>query len=160
MSEIKAAAEAATHLAKQYRAVLDLVDVLNKVGDLDNYIASAQGAFDKAKEDLVTVQTSYKLAKAKLDNKQAEYEKLKQEIFTTLEVHSQNTNTIYAKAETDVKQIIADAYVQAQKIVDEATAKERASKERLAELNKQGLDAQYHLDALTADIANIKSKFQ
>ena len=66
MSDIKATAEAARNLAKQYQSVLAIQAVLDKIGDIENYIEGAAREREAIRVELVNLQASRDAAEIEL----------------------------------------------------------------------------------------------
>lgn len=155
MADLITAAEAIRRMAVQYKAIVEVADLLQEVGQLENAAKEARATYDAAQADLAKAKAD--LAKVKeqgkkaLDDHAAKAVKMGDEALATAE-------GIKHEAEVGAAEILKKAQDEAAALVAQAATEKARMSSELGGLQKSIVDAQTELAALLkAREAAIKS---
>lgn len=153
MSTAKQVGEAVKHLAKHYKAVIDMGEFLEGIGDLDAQVVEMQKAVIKAQYD----KDAALMAKGIAENGMAAAKKALEDV-----------KVAAVQAEKDVKEalnkLIAGAKAEALEIVNYAEGRKQALlnqiEEQTTEHNVWMTDAKHEEDVLRGRIADLKREME
>ena len=148
MANVKAAADAAKNLAKQYKAVLDIVEVLDELGNLELAKKEALAAAEKAREGGASSQAELRSVEALLEVEEGKLAALNHK------VKEADFSTVAAAARDDASTIVAEAMKTASRIANDSDA---AEKERTKRYNDVAVKRTARIERLVEDEAKLTS---
>jgi cell division septum initiation protein DivIVA len=155
---MKAAGESVRHLAKAYKAVLDLGEYLERVGDLENAEAEAKARLEGVRVELGFARSELDTVNGQLADVKAQAEAFtsaaKAEAEQAVDLANRTAESIVNDARAHAATVIADATAHAGRVGNEI----EAATARLGEIEQRILVRQAEHDRITREIEALRAR--
>ena len=159
MIGIKQAVSHAKNLEKQFRGVLEIAKVLEEFGNLEHAIESAKETMAQAKNEMALAMSDKGKALAERDNAREQVELARGDASSIITNAKEKASAIVSDTKAEAEDIISIARSKADEIVKNISYQQHCHEVRVADLLSKEKTVQERVDAIKAELAELREKF-